>query len=312
MRKAFKYERHLVMDATLIEMAAFMNDENRAYELIERLRWPDGPRCPREDCGSDIVYRLKVKSTKRRVLKCGECRRQFTVTVGTIFEDSHIPLGKWVAAFYLMCSSKKGISTHQLHRHLGISYKSALFMTHRIRYAMTQPPLADKLRGVVEVDETYVGGRIHRGKGRAKDNKLPVITMIERKGRARSVVSRSVKGKAIKRIVRDNVEDMAHIMTDSFLSYRGLDEEFAGHDWVDHSKEYVRGIVHTNFAESFFSLLKRGILGTFHHVSEQHMPRYLAEFDFRWNNRRRTDAERMVAAIKGAEGKRLMLRSPSA
>lgn len=298
------------MDINLIELSAFLNDEDKAYEMVERLRWPHGPVCPREDCGSDQVYRLKVNGTKRRVLKCAVCRRQFTVMVGTIFEDSHIPLSKWVGAFYLMCSSKKGISSLQLSRLLSLSYKSALFMTHRIRYAMSQPPLADKLAGIVEVDETYVGGRVHGGKGSGMDNKVPVVSMIERTGRAKSVVPRNVKGKVIKQIIRQNVDGMAHIMTDSFLSYRGLDEEYAGHDWVDHSKEYVRGIIHTNFAESFFSLLKRGILGTFHHVSEQHLPRYLAEFDFRWNNRHATDGERMVRAIKGAEGKRLLLRAP--
>lgn len=282
------------MEINLIELSAFLNDENKAYELVERLRWPNGPVCPREGCGSDRVYRLKVNGTKRKVLKCGECRRQFSVMVGTIFEDSHIPLTKWVGAFYLICSSKKGISTHQLHRILGISYKSALFMTHRIRYAMSQPPLADRLRGIVEVDETFIGGKTHgQGRGRGIQSKIPVVSMIERSGgRARSTVSRSLKGKAIKQIVRENVDGMAHIMTDSFLSYRGLDEEYAGHDWVDHSKEYVRGIIHTNFAESFFSLLKRGILGTFHHVSERHLPLYLSEFDFRWTNRERTDAER--------------------
>ena len=304
------------MEINLIELSAFLNDEDKAYELVERLRWPHGPVCPREDCGSDHVYRLKVNGTKRRVLKCGVCRKQFSVMVGTIFEDSHIPLSKWVAAFYMMCSSKKGVSSHQLHRQLGISYKSALFMTHRIRYAMSQPPLADKLTGIVEVDETYVGGAERFGKGkqggwRGLTKKIPVVSVIKRGGEARSFVSRSIKGKALKGIVRQNVEETAHIMTDSFLSYRGLDEEYAGHDWVDHSKHYVRGIVHTNFAESFFSLLKRGILGTFHHVSEQHLPRYLAEFDFRWTNRSLTDGERMVKAIKGAEGKRLMLHTPT-
>jgi len=299
------------MDINLMELSAFLNDEDKAYALVERLRWPNGPVCPREDCGSEIVYRLKVKGTKRRVLKCADCRRQFTVMVGTIFEDSHIPLSKWVAAFYMMCSSKKGISSHQIHRQLGISYKSALFMTHRIRYAMSQPPLADKLTGIVEVDETYIGG-LEKGRpgrpGRGS-KKMAVVALIQRGGEGRLFHVPDVSSRSLKGLIRQNVDGMAHIMTDSLQSYKGLDEEFASHGTVDHSKEYVRGIIHVNFAESFFSLLKRGILGTFHHVSAQHLPRYLDEFNFRWSNRRATDGERMVKAIKGAEGKRLVLRA---
>lgn len=293
------------MDATLVQLASYFNDEEKAYEFIERLRWPNGPVCPH--CGAEKVYRLSVNGTRRKVLKCARCRKQFSVMVGTIFEDSHIPLNKWLAAIYMMCSSKKGVSAHQLHRALEITYKSAWFMCHRIRYAMSQPPLADKLSGIVEADETYVGGKGHgkRGRGTAK---IPVVALIERGGRARSFKVDDVSARRIKGLIRDNVADTAHIMTDSFPSYRGLGKEFAGHGVVDHSQEYVRGIIHTNFAESYFSLLKRGILGTFHHVSEQHLQRYLDEFNFRWSLRKISDGERTSQAIRNAEGKRLMLR----
>lgn len=295
------------MDANLITLASYFDDEDKAYQFIERLRWPNGPVCPH--CDSEKVYRLNVNGTSRKVLKCALCRKQFSITVGTIFERSHIPLNKWLAAIYMMSSSKKGISAHQLHRSLELDYKSAWFMCHRIRYAMTQPPLVGKLGGIVEADETYVGPKHVRGKpGRGAGKKVPVLALIERGGRARSFKVDDVRGKTLKGLIRRNVEDMAHIMTDSFHSYQGLDEDFAKHDVVDHGKEYVRGIIHTNFAESFFSLLKRGILGTFHHVSERHLPRYLSEFDFRWSHRKLSDGERTIQAIKSIEGKRLMLR----
>lgn len=295
------------MDANLIQFSSYFHDEEKAYEFIERLRWPDGPRCAH--CGAERVYRLKVKNTKRKVLKCGVCRKQFSVTVGTIFEDSHIPLTKWLAGMYLMCSSKKGISAHQLHRALGITYKSAWFMCHRIRHAMSQPPLSDKLRGIIEADETYVGPKDVRGlSGRGAGKKTIVFALIERHGRVRSFKVDDVKARTLQQLIRENVSGMAHIMTDSFWSYRGLRRQFAGHHTVDHGREYVRGVIHTNFAESYFSLLKRGILGSFHHVSERHMQRYLDEFNFRWTHRKLSDGERTEQAIRSVEGKRLTLR----
>ena len=303
----------------LIQLSALFNDEDKAREMMERLRWPDGVACPR--CGCMDVYTLTAKPGSKRpvrkgVRKCKGCRKQFTVTVGTIFESSHLPLGKWLAAIYLMSSSKKGISACQIERSLGITYKSAWFMCHRIRAAMLEQPLRDKLSGMTQVDETYMNAdkhkkRARKSRGRSLKDKVPVVTLITRKdGEARSFLTKNVKKPTLQALIKDNVEGGAVIMTDSFTSYQGLEDELGYiHETVDHSKrEYVRGIVSTNFAESFFSLLKRGILGSFHHVSEKHLPRYLAEFDFRWNRRHVSDGERMAKAIAGAHGKRLMYR----
>ena len=287
--------------------APYLQDEAAAYDLLERLRWPDGLTCPR--CNATKVYRLQVASTKRRILKCAACRKQFTVTVGTIFEDSHIPLTKWFLAIHLLCSSKKGMSAHQLHRMLGITYKSAWFLAHRIRHAMTQRLPVEKLTGIVEADETYIGGREQgRGTG-ATGNKTPVFALVQRGGQVRSLVMPRVTAKNLKTVIRDNVNRQAQLMTDSFIGYRWLNKEFAGHETVNHSaKEYVRGSAHTNTVEGYFSLLKRGIIGTYHHVGSQHLHRYLAEFDFRYNARNVSDRERSILAFKGTEGKRLEYR----
>ena len=203
------------------------------------------------------------------------------------------------------------MSAHQLHRQLGITYKSAWFMAHRIRYAMAQDPMtAGMLDGIVEIDETYVGGKGKGKRGRGSVAKTPVVALIQRDGQARSFKVDNVKGETLKGLARANVKETAHIMTDSFRSYRGIDKHFASHGYVDHSKEYVRGIIHTNFAESYFSLLKRGILGSFHHISKQHMHRYLGEFDYRWNNREESTDTQVSQAIKGFEGKRLTYKEP--
>ncbi len=246
--------------------------------------------------------------------------------VGTIFESSHIPLNKWLLAFYLLCSSKKGMSAHQLHRMLGVTYKSAWFMAHRIREAMSQPPFAERLRGVVEVDETYIGGKPRRANQRQykpldptkPDSRLsktgrgtektPVVVLVQRDGLVYSERVANVTGATLKGVIRKHLDPSARIMTDAFKSYAGLGNEYAEHFTVNHLDEYVRGEVHTNTAENFFSILKRGIDGVYHHVSEAHLPRYLAEFNFRYNNRAAngvSDADRTVMALRGAEGKRL-------
>lgn len=301
------------MDSNLIGLAAYFADEGKAIELIESIRWPDGPSCPH--CGHQKAWLLpsssKGKKSKRREYRCHACRQKFSVTLGTIFEDSHIPLNKWLAAIFLMSSSKKGISTNQLKRSLGITYKSAWFLAHRIRHAMDDLNVKGMLGGIVEVDETYIGGKGSKRRGRGAEKKVPVVALVQRDGKARSYRVNDVKGKTLKGLIRRNVEGTAQIMTDEFPSYRGLDEEFSAHCMVDHGKEYVRGIIHTNFAESYFSLLKRGIVGTFHHVSKEHMGRYLAEFNFRWNSRNMGDAERTALALRGIEGKRLMYRDSS-
>jgi len=293
------------MKASLLT-AKYLKNEDAARAFIERLRWPDGPVCPH--CAATKIYRLAVAGTQRKVLKCAACRKQFSVTVGTIFEDSHIPLTSWLGAMQLLCSSKKGMSAHQLHRMLAITYKSAWFMAHRIRHAMAETSYAGKLGGIVEVDEAYIGGK-RKGYDtkRRMDNKAPVFSLVQRGGTVRSFAMPRVTGKNLKQIIRENVDKEATIMTDSFIGYRGLKKEFAGHEMVDHHREeYVRGNAYTNTVENYFSLLKRGIIGTYHHVSKHHLHRYLAEFDFRYNSRKVEDAARSMLAVKGTEGKRLI------
>lgn len=297
--------------------------EEEARELLESIRWPDGAICPH--CGNDEVYKLTPKGdTKTKVRpgvhKCKSCRKQFTVTVGTIFEGSRIKLADWLMGIYLMCSSKKGISAHQLHRTLDVTYKTAWFMAHRIRFAMTQEPLSGMLSGTVEADEMYVGGkesnkhmskRTEGTQGRSTKTKTPVAVLVERKGNARAKKVESTDGATLKGNIRQNVDTSAKIMTDEWQAYNGLDKEFTSHETVDHGKEeYVRGDVYTNTAESYIALFKRGIVGAFHHVSEEHMDRYLNEFSFRWDNRETTDGERAVKALQSIEGKRLYYKKP--
>ena len=256
------------MDNDLIKLAEFFADESKAIEFIEALRWPDGSVCPH--CQSTKAYALKVKSAKRKVWKCASCRKQFSVMVGTILEGSHIPLNKWLAAIYLMCSSKKSMSANQIHRSLNLTYKSAWFMCHRIRYAMYQSPSGQKLKGVVEVDETYVGGKVRNRFGRAKgtgtrgrgaDNKTAVVALVERDGRARAFKVANVGKRTLQKAIKQHVETTSDIMTDSLRSYDGLDKDFKSHRTVDHGKEYVRGIVHTNFAESYFPCSSAALWG---------------------------------------------------
>ncbi|MCG3117120.1 MAG: IS1595 family transposase [Candidatus Manganitrophus sp. SA1] len=312
----------------LVDIGKHFNDADSAREFLEDMRWRDGVICPH--CGIvGEAYRLTPKgSTKTRVRKgvwkCKGCRKQFTVTVGTIFEDSHIPLHKWLLAIHLLCSSKKGMSAHQLHRLLDITYKSAWFMAHRIRYAMSQEPLTSKLQGTIEVDETYIGGKIrasaHRTKPgeRPKDypnpfaNKAAVVSVLQRGGRVQSVHVEKVTAENLKPVIKQMVAENAHLMTDSssVLISAGSERK---HDQVNHSiDEYVRyedGVcITTNGVEGYFANLKRGIKGVYHHVGKQHLHRYLAEFDFRYNARKIKDGERTLEAIKGVEGKRLKLK----
>jgi transposase-like protein len=300
-------------------MANLTVDEAR--EQLEKLRWPNGPACPH--CGGLNPYSIKGKPDSKRparkgVYKCKECRKQFTVTVGTIFEDSHIPLNKWLMAISLLCSSKKGISAHQLHRMLDMTYKSAWFMAHRIRYAMEQPPLAEKLTGIVEVDETYIGGRPRRTQRDIINNKsskrgrgtkkIPVVALVQRNGIVKSQVMPRLTGKNLREFVYKNADKGCTIMTDEFGSYKVLRKDF-NHQFVKHSMyEYVRGNTHTNTIEGFFGLLKRGINGVYQHVSPKHLHRYLTEFDFRYNMRHIEDGARTHLAFAGIEGKRLLYR----
>lgn len=292
-------------------------DANVARERLEAMRWPDGPICPH--CDSKNAYKLTAKEGSKKpvrpgVYKCAECREQFTVTIGTIFEDSKIPLNKWLLAIHLLSASKKGMSSHQLHRMLGVSYKSAWFMAHRIRYAMSQSPYqAEKLQGMIEADETYIGGIQKGGRGRQiSKQKRPVFSVVKRGGEVRSFHVANVTAENLVGILKQNVDRSSHICTDEFGSYQTLGYKFASHRTIQHSKgEYAKGNVHTNTVEGFFSLLKRGLNGTYHKVSQEHLHRYLAEFDFRYNNRKIKDMERAEKMLKAAIGRRLLLREPS-
>jgi transposase-like protein len=293
-------------DLNLASLAAHFSDPTAAAEFLEGVRWPNGAVCPH--CSTERApYRLNSKATKRRLWKCPACRKQFTVTVGTIFEGSHVPLNKWLLAFYLLCSSKKGMSAHQLHRSIGVTYKTAWFMFHRIRHAMADPDFQRAMTGVVEVDETYIGGKTKGGKrGRGAPNKTAVVTLVQRDGVSRSFRAANVTARELQGAVIRHVDRSARIMTDQFRSYQGLDESFVSHETVDHSRdEYARGEVHTNTVEGFFANLKRGITGTYHHVSEAQLPRYLDEFDYRYSTRHLSDGQRTVQALIQSEGKRL-------
>lgn len=300
--------------------------EQEARTILEAIRWPAGPVCPH--CGGVAVTRIQAKSERVRdgVIQCNGCRGQFTVTVGTVMERSHITLRQWVQAFHSICSHKKGVSALQLQRNLGLhTYRAAWFLAHRIRLAMKQDPLASKLQGIVEVDEAYIGGKPRKGKrdqsgdlivtkrGRGT-KKVPVVALVERDGRIRTRVVEHINAGNLKAAIRENVNPKAAIQTDELNLYAGIGQEFGGgHQTVNHSQgEYVRGEVNTNTAESFFALLKRGVHGTFHHISKMHLPRYCDEFSFRWDERKVTDGERTVHAIRGAEGKRLAYQQAKA
>jgi transposase-like protein len=303
-----------------IDVGRLTEDEARA--ILEEIRWPEGPVCPH--CKSNAVTRIQAKSKKVRdgLFQCNGCRKQFTVILGTVMQGSHITLRQWVQAFYSMCSHKKGVSALQLQRNLGLhSYQSAWFLAHRIRLAMKADPLASRLNGIVEVDETYVGGKPRKGKRNESGDlivnkrgrgtkKVPVVALVERDGRIRTRVVEHVNASNLKAAIRENVNPKAAIQTDELNLYAGIGKEFeGGHKTVNHSEgEYAREDVNTNTAESFFALLKRGVHGTFHHISKTHLHRYCDEFSFRWDERKVTDGERAVSAIKGAEGKRLIYR----
>lgn len=319
-------------------LAPHFQDEDKAREYLEAMRWPDGVFCPH--CGLvGEAYKLtpkvktfeEIKATRKRIRKprkglwkCAGCRKQFTVTVKTIFEDSHIPLHKWLLAIHLLCASKKGMSAHQLMRMLDIGqYKSAWFMAHRIRYAMTGE-LPEKMTGIIEADETYIGGRRRRHQShtvkpgkRAEDfigptaNKQAVFSIVQRGGRVHSRHIERVTADNLKIVLNDVADKDAHLMTDTGVLWNKSTGR--KHSLVNHSAdEYVRfdeGVmITTNTVEGFFSILKRGINGVYHHVGRKHLHRYLSEFDFRYNARKITDGERAHEALKGFDGKRLMYR----
>ncbi|GLQ24488.1 DDE transposase [Algimonas ampicilliniresistens] len=331
---------------------SFFHNEAAAFAYLEELIWQGQPVCPH--CGEaekvgalkPVTPRRKVKNadkslkldangnqvwkyspTRYGIKKCYACRKQFTVTVGTVFESSHVPLHKWLQAAFLMMSSKKGISSKQLERTLEVTYKTAWFMSHRLREAMMQgdlPPMGGE-GVVVEADETYFGNRISlkkkkaakrrgvKGLGGGPGNKFPIVSLVERGGSVRSFNVDRANKHTVSSIVRQNVDRRSRLMTDESLLYKDVGPEYAGHEAVNHSRgEYVRGEAYTNTLEGYYSIFKRGMKGVYQHCNEKHLHRYLAEFDFRYNNRERlgvNDMGRTANALQGIVGKRLTYRS---
>lgn len=316
-------------DEVLRQLPEACRDERAAVEFIEMLRWGGEPACPR--CGDTHVAEMKDRQgnrSKRFLWRCYGCKKQFTVRIGTIFEDSRIPLRIWCHGFWRACSSKKGVSALQIKRETGLSYKSALFLMHRIRFAMQDDHgLPPKLRGVVEVDEAYIGGKprykVSQRDPRTKKlrdvhyqyrlkwtDKTPILALVERGGDIRTRVIERVDKATLGRAVRELVAPGSTVYTDENQSYKhlGRGKRYA-HDFVTHSKgEYARGPVSTNTVEGFFALVKRGVYGTFHSVSKHRLPLYLAEFEYRYNTRKLNDGERTARAIRKADGKRLHYR----
>lgn len=319
--KAKVQNRSTKGDKIIAALPAACADEKAAVEFMEKQRWGDHPACPR--CGDLDVYKMMDSETGERQAnyrwRCRGCEEQYTVRIGAVFEESRIPLKHWCFAFWRASTSKKGVSALEVKRQTGLSYKSALFMLHRIRFAMTDTA-GTPLQGDVEVDELYVGGKPrYRGKrdknkGRGSDKAI-VVAMVERKGRARTRPVANVTGKTLKGVIRENVAPSSRILTDQWQGYKGIGKEFAGgHHTVNHSLgEYVkRGTdISTNTVESFFAVVRRGLDGIYHSVSREHLHRYMGEFSFRYNNRELEDGQRCVAAIKGAEGKRLRYSQPT-
>jgi transposase-like protein len=304
------------------------NDEAAARAYLEGVRWPDGAACP--VCGlTETVSALPAKgSMGEGWYHCRQCREKFTVRVGTLYERSHVPLYKWLLATHLLCSSKKGMSAHQLHRMLGVTYKTAWFMAHRIREGMAPAGKPGPMGGegkVVEADETYLGKR--DGKKSAPDTfvsgfgwvshpkiekQRKIVALVERGGNARSFVVDQVNKKTVTKILFTNADRKSVLMTDEHGVYPAAGAHFADHWTVNHSQyEYGRGAASTNTVEGFFSIFKRGMKGIYQHCSEAHLHRYLAEYDFRYSNREKlgvNDVMRTEIALKGIEGKRLTYR----
>ena len=293
-------------------------DADKAREHLESINWPEGPFCPH--CGEvENVHRLQGKSHRAGLVQCNSCLKNFTVTVGTVFERSKVPLNKWMLATYLLASSKKGMSAHQIHRMLGVTYKTAWFMCHRIREAMkpSNPGPMGGPNSYVEVDETFVGGKQHNRAFRKPAKKKIVVALVERDTlgvgcKVRSFHVANVTSKTLRPLVVTHVTRDTYLLTDKASHYRRFGKEFAAHGSTDHGERQFVGADstenHTNTVENFFSIFKRGVIGTYHHLSECHLHRYTAEFDFRYNTRGDTDRERADRALAGIVGKRLTYR----
>jgi transposase-like protein len=296
----------------------YFHCEEAAFEHLESIVWANGVTCPH--CGSMSGKHYDLRKTRTGLRKCSDCRKQFTVKVGTVFESAHIPLNKMLQAVYLMCASKKGISAHQLHRVLGITYKSAWFLCHRIREAMRSGDLAPMggNGGAVEVDETFIGREPGKEKKRAYHHKMKVLSLVDREtGKARSMVVDNLHPKTLVPILKENIDRESRIMTDEAGQYHHLKNDFADHAFTRHGAgEYVSmtdRTIHTNTIEGYFSIFKRGMKGTYQHCAKHHLHRYLAEFDFRYNNRSALgveDKERHHNALAGIVGRRITYRQP--
>jgi transposase-like protein len=314
------YRPELEHSEIIEEIPLACQSEIVAVEFLEKQRWGDTPCCVH--CGCVEVYKMVDADTgernKRFLWRCRACKKQYTVRIGTVYEESRIELRHWCYAFWRAATSKKGVAALEIKRHTGLSYKSALFLMNRIRFAMApDAPTATKLTGTVECDETYIGGKPRPGTGPHKrgrgTSKTPVFVAVQRDGQIRRRVVADVTGDTLKAAIREFVDENARIYTDENNSYNGLAPEFAAHETVCHgTREYARGDVHTNTAESSNALIKRGLVGIYHNVSRQYLHRYLWQWDFCWNNRQMNDGERTVAAINAAKGKRLMYAGPKA
>jgi transposase-like protein len=306
--------------------APHFHDEQAAYAFLEAKVWPNGPVCPK--CGGiERISKMNGKSTRIGAYKCYQCRSKFTVKVGTVFEDSHVPLNIWLQAVALLTASKKGISSNQLHRTLGVTLKTAWFMSHRIREAMRDGSLRPMGGGgIVEADETYLWEKAERGESKQRKGrpytkggksgpggKRAIISLVERGGSVRSFHVENADKATVNIIVGENIAREARVHTDESKLYNDVAAHAASHEAVKHSaKEYVRGDVHTNSVEGYFSIFKRGMQGVYQHCAEKHLHRYLAEFDFRYSNRVKVgvhDGERADRALRGIVGKRLTYRT---
>ncbi len=294
---------------SLLRLIDTFKTEQDCRDFLEQMRWHGKPKCPH--CRHDKVYKFK----DGKLWKCSECRKKFTVKVGTIFEDSHIPLRKWFLAIYVISAHKKGISSLQLSKDIKITQKSAWHLNHRIRYAMTSKSFLMGLNNIVEADETYIGGlnkNKHKHKrlaGTGTANKIPIFGMVERKGEVRAVPVIKADTETLSDIIRKNLDKRAVIMTDDHGAYRKIHREFE-HLVVNHTEgEYGVGMIHTNTIEGFWSLLKRGIIGIYHQVSPQHLHRYCDEFSFRYNTKESSDSTRFINTLGRVSGKRLMYKT---
>ena len=301
--------------ASVLNQPYFQNEE-AAYAKLESIIWPNGPACPH--CGGvGRIGTMKGAATRPGLKKCYQCRKQFRATVGTVFESSHIKLHMWLQAAYLMCSSKKGISSNQMARTLGVTVKTGWFVTHRLREAMRADtlPIMGGPGSIVEIDETFIGKKEGAEVRRGYAHKNAVLTLVERGEDSRSFHVSGTAAADLLPIVKANVASGTHVMTDEAGQYAHLSQFFTEHDFTSHGKgEYVRGVVHTNTVEGFYSVFKRGMKGIYQHCSEKHLRRYVTEFDFRYNNRVRLgvdDAQRTDSALAGIVGKRLTYRSPN-